>query len=160
MDRRLLTLTVPSSVVATKVRFNGSTAMPVIGRSRIFDLALPFVDTTAAASPFSPSWTSNFLTTNSLLRIPLCIFHITIFPVELPASPKFPHDVTKTERTTPPSASVCIFFRDLDVRTDAGSCFCVLGVADERGPRESMPGAPSPNDQRPRRLFCTVHVRA
>lgn len=76
---------VPSSVLAITTVFNGSVASPVTERS--FSAARKRPATSAGQGP----------TRNVLRRIPDCMFHICIAPVEELANPKLPHAVTQTD---------------------------------------------------------------
>ena len=84
----VLTFTVPSRVLAMTSRFSASLAKPVIHLSPPFfllELRRLFV-TSGGQGP-----------TSKLFRlIPDCMFHMWIPPVEDPAIPKLPQDVTHT----------------------------------------------------------------
>ena len=83
-----LAFTVPSRVLAMTSRFKASEARPVMHLSpRLFELELRAMF--AASRVRGP-------TLKALRLIPDCMFHIYISPVDDPAIPKLPQDVTQT----------------------------------------------------------------
>jgi hypothetical protein len=82
------TLTVPSRVLAMTRRFKASDASPVMHLSPPF-FEPELRETVAISGGGSP-------TLKALRLIPDCMFHMHISPVEEPAIPKLPQDVTHT----------------------------------------------------------------
>jgi hypothetical protein len=82
------TLTVPSRVLAMTRRFKPSDASPVMHLSPPF-FELELRETIATFGGGSP-------TLKALRLMPDCMFHMHISPVEDPAIPKLPQDVTQT----------------------------------------------------------------
>lgn len=99
--------------------------MPVTGLSP--SLTAPFPPLISRSLILSPS---KIPQSKARLKIPLCMFHIPITPVELPTSPKLPQDVTNVDRAVPAPAPVSLvlalalsagvdFDVDLDLESDS-----------------------------------------
>jgi hypothetical protein len=131
-----LTFNVPSSVQATTTRLSTSLAMPMIERSFLL-LPNPRLATSDGGGGML----------NDLRRMPDCMFHMWIIPVEDPAIPKFPHALTQTAWTVNGRKRIISQTRQTILQR--------LTFTDQDCSLSAVP-----NVHRPTFLFKTDHVRA